>query len=408
MKTVVYLVLFFTFFCRSLVAQDCLPDGITFTSQADIDSFPINYPGCDTIKGNLVLSENTFYNFQPLNGIEVIEGGLYVIDSGFENFEGLENLTTVGGELFLYYTHPQSLSGLENLTSLGGLYIYESYFIPNFQPLTNLEELNGRISLYLLEELDDISGIAHLSPKGEININSCLNLATLPEMPNLDIDSIDNLVLINSGFYFCNTQWVCEYVESGKPVTIVNNNDKCDDLGWVELTCNYTDNDEDCVYSDIDCDDENPNVSPYEEENPYNGIDDDCNENTPDDDLDGDGFLLADDCNDQNPTINPNAEDIPNNGIDEDCDGEDSIVSNREITSSGISVFPNPVRHQLTIRFSHPLGARVALKSISGQTIMEQEFYQEVLVDMEHLPSGVYVILIEASAYQWVERVVKL
>ena len=31
--------------------QSCLPGGITFTTQAQIDSFPINYPGCSEIEG---------------------------------------------------------------------------------------------------------------------------------------------------------------------------------------------------------------------------------------------------------------------------------------------------------------------------------------------------------------------
>ncbi len=58
----------------------------------------------------------------------------------------------------------------------------------------------------------------------------------------------------------------------------------------------------------------------------YNGIDDDCNPGTLDDDIDQDGFLFADDCDDNNININPDAIDIPNNSIDEDCDGFDSIV----------------------------------------------------------------------------------
>ena len=55
------------------------------------------------------------------------------------------------------------------------------------------------------------------------------------------------------------------------------------------------------------------------EELPYNGVDDDCNPQTPDDDLDGDGFLLIDDCNDSNPSINPGQMEVPYNGIDDDC-----------------------------------------------------------------------------------------
>jgi len=39
----------------SVHAQPCLPNGITFTTQGQIDSFPINYPGCTEIGGDVVI-----------------------------------------------------------------------------------------------------------------------------------------------------------------------------------------------------------------------------------------------------------------------------------------------------------------------------------------------------------------
>ena len=75
-----------------------------------------------------------------------------------------------------------------------------------------------------------------------------------------------------------------------------------------------------------DCDDENVMVNPGQEEIYYDDIDNDCDPSTVDDDQDGDGLGLLDgDCDDENPDINPNAEDIPDDGIDQDCDGEDAV-----------------------------------------------------------------------------------
>ena len=64
-----------------------------------------------------------------------------------------------------------------------------------------------------------------------------------------------------------------------------------------------------------------------DEEVPYNGIDDDCDPSTPDDDLDKDGDLADVDCNDEDPAIGPHAPDIGFDGVDQDCDGADLDAS---------------------------------------------------------------------------------
>lgn len=67
------------------------------------------------------------------------------------------------------------------------------------------------------------------------------------------------------------------------------------------------DQDNDGFTNDVDCDDNNAMVNPGMTEIPYNGLDDDCDQSTADDDLDDDGFLLAEDCDDSDATIYPNA-----------------------------------------------------------------------------------------------------
>ncbi len=70
-----------------------------------------------------------------------------------------------------------------------------------------------------------------------------------------------------------------------------------------------------------DCDDTDPMVNPGMDEVMCNGLDDDCNPATGDqDDADGDGYV-CDDCDNQDPSVNPGASEIICDGLDNDCDG---------------------------------------------------------------------------------------
>ena len=69
-----------------------------------------------------------------------------------------------------------------------------------------------------------------------------------------------------------------------------------------------------------DCDDNDAAVNPGASETPYNGVDDDCDATSPDDDLDGDGYVKGADCNDGDDTVNPGAAEVCD-GADNDCDG---------------------------------------------------------------------------------------
>ncbi len=75
-----------------------------------------------------------------------------------------------------------------------------------------------------------------------------------------------------------------------------------------------------------DCDDTTRDAHPGLVEIPYDGLDNDCDPSTPDDDLDGDGYGVGqNDCNDvpgSGEHVNPaQQEGLIGNGIDDDCDG---------------------------------------------------------------------------------------
>ena len=125
----------------SLAGQICLPDGITFSNQQQIDAFPANYPDCIVIGGPVIISEEmdgNITNLQGLSQITEIEGDLSIIhNNSLHNLGGLEQLETIGGSLNIQLN--DSLTMLQGLATLET--IETTFSITHNAMLTNLHGL---------------------------------------------------------------------------------------------------------------------------------------------------------------------------------------------------------------------------------------------------------------------------
>ena len=69
MKKLLFAIALIVFCHASIMAQPCLPEGITFTTQAQIDNFQTNFPNCTEIEGDVIIEGNDITN---LNGLNVL------------------------------------------------------------------------------------------------------------------------------------------------------------------------------------------------------------------------------------------------------------------------------------------------------------------------------------------------
>jgi len=67
------LIILFTLHCSLFTlhsfSQPCLPNGITFLTQEQIDNFQINNPNCTEIVGGVLIEGNDITNLDGLNVI---------------------------------------------------------------------------------------------------------------------------------------------------------------------------------------------------------------------------------------------------------------------------------------------------------------------------------------------------
>lgn len=152
------------------------------------------------------------------------------------------------------------------------------------------------------------------------------------------------------------------------------------------------DQDEDGYFESDDCDDTNPDINPGLEEIVYDGLDNDCDPSTLDDDLDMDGYALFDDCDDTNPNINPGAEEIANNNIDEDCNGEDLSVGTYELGDNTIKIFPNPASDKIHIEYISSMNLDIKLYDFLGQQKSKLDINNTI--EVNSLSAGIYLLYI--------------
>jgi hypothetical protein len=196
----------------------CLPDGIKFETQAQIDSFRINYPWCYEMAGDVIISGEDITSVATLDELREIHGDLLIgyYDGGtpFGNpnlttLMGFWKLTKIGGQLGIFSNEKlTSLLGLHHLDSIGeSCIIYSNNALTNINALDNLTVIPEDLQILFNPNLQTLSGLEYISIIGnDLSISYTHELASLAEIKNLmqvggKIDINGNLQLKDLGAF---------------------------------------------------------------------------------------------------------------------------------------------------------------------------------------------------------------
>ena len=228
----------------------CLPEGITFNTQEQIDNFQTNYPGCAEIEGDVIISDNYSGSITNLNGLNVltsIEGYFNIyFTNNLTSLGDMNNLISIGGHLWIGYNSLTSLNGLENLTIIGNhLSIGMNNTLVNLNGLENLTSIGSNLWIGYNNSLINLNGLENVASIGGFFwIENNVELVNLSGLENIDAGSIDSLLINNNAVLSnCDVQSICDYLASPNGTISIHDN---------AIGCNSPEEVEEHCFTDID------------------------------------------------------------------------------------------------------------------------------------------------------------
>lgn len=216
MKTCMGIVITIFFSFTTAWTEHCLPNGITFTTQSQIDNFQTDYPGCTIIDGNVTISGSGITNLNGLSVLDSMEADLVIENNAaLTSLTGLHSITYVGGDL--------DIVGNDALTNLTGL--------------DNLKSAAGDLTLENNISLTDLTGLENLVSVGlDLDIIGNTSLARLTGLDNINAIGVLNLH-DNNALSYCEVQGICDYLENSGTANIRNNLTGCNSRTEVLDAC---------------------------------------------------------------------------------------------------------------------------------------------------------------------------
>lgn len=177
-----------------LNAQTCPGAPLTLSTQAQVNNFPTNYPGCTEVGVSITVSGNNITNLNGLSQIESITKSLFLINnSSLTSLTGLSNLSNIGVELTIDNCDAlTTLNGLQSLPFIGGtLTITGNAQLNDLSALNGIGYVNGSINITQNPALTSLAGLDNVTFCGrflQITNNNALTA----------LNSLDNMIEVGN------------------------------------------------------------------------------------------------------------------------------------------------------------------------------------------------------------------
>ena len=269
MKNIFILSLIYIFSSNVIIAQSCLPEGIRFRTQAEIDNFSTNFPGCTEILGDVTINDISTGNLTNLDGLEnlVSVGGDFSIGDNplLSNLDGFNNLNTLNGLLSIYNNLDLiSINGFNGLTSIGDFFeCVSNEALPHINGFQNVRSINGQFQIdgnFMLRDIDGFSKLQSIGSYVVFDENiSLTGLGGLSQLQtivgslrisfNHDLTNLDPLnqltsigttcrIFSNGSLGDCAIEILCDGgTQIGGEIDIFNNAVACQNLEQIYLDC---------------------------------------------------------------------------------------------------------------------------------------------------------------------------
>jgi gliding motility-associated-like protein len=215
-------ILFIFFFSSNLVAGNCISrsDSLILSRQSQVDSFPINYSGCNRVTGKLIISGNNITSLQALNVLNHVEF-LNIRDNPLIiSLNGLNNLQTAGNIIISHNESLLSLNGLESLDSVtANLEVKYNLSLVTLDGLNGLQKVKNTLSVFSnstltsLDGLESVLNVSRLSIYGNPMLTSLLGIDSAIILKTIDI-------WVNESLTCCE---LVNKIKANNPAILLNN-----------------------------------------------------------------------------------------------------------------------------------------------------------------------------------------